>query len=84
MEGFAFLNAGAAGVAEADDAGTELVGSTFETQTGSGGGFEEKSGYHFVAKNALLGILFKVFGNVQHLDIFFFGEVGDGDEVSSF
>ena len=41
VEGFAFLYACSAGVAEAYNAGTELVGRTFKAEACAGGGFEE-------------------------------------------
>ena len=84
VERFTFLNTGATGVAEADDAGSELVGCALKAQAGTGRGFKEKGCDNFVAENTLLGVFFKTFGYVQHLDIFFFREVGDGDEVASF
>ena len=72
VERFAFLHAGATGVAEADDAGTKLVGCALKAQSGAGGGLEEKCCDDFVAKNTLLGVLLKTFGNVQHFDILLF------------
>ena len=84
VERFTFLYAGAAGVAEPDDACTKLVGCTLEAEPCARGGLEEEGGNYFVAENALLGVLFESFGNIQHLDVFFFAEVGDGNEVASF
>ena len=84
MERFAFLDTGAAGVAESYDAGSKLVGSTLEAKTGACGGLEEECCDDLVAENTLLRILLKSLGYVQYLDVFFFREVGDGDEVASF
>ena len=84
VERFAFLYTCSAWVAESNDTCTELVGGAFKTQSCTGGRLEEEGGDDFVAKNALLGVLLKSFGNIQHLDVFFFSKVGDGNKIASF
>ena len=41
VERLTFLYAGSTGVAEADDAGSKLVGGTLKAEACAGGGFEE-------------------------------------------
>ena len=84
VQRLSFLHTGATRVGEADDAGAKLVGCAFETQACTRGRLEEERCDHLVAEDFLFWILLKSFGNIQHLDILFFAEVGDGDEAASF
>lgn len=84
FESFALSYAAVGSIGKSDDAGSEPIGRAFETQAGTGGGLKEQGGYHLVLENALLRILFKTFGHVQNMQLFFFGEVGNRDEVFVF
>ena len=84
VQRLALLHAGATRVAETDNTSPQLVGGTLKTETCACGGFKKKRSHHLVGKDTLFRILLEAFGNVQHLKVFFFVEVGDGDKVATF
>ena len=84
VERFAFLDAGAAGVGEADDASTELVGGALEAQARTRGGFKEKSSHHLVGQDWLLRFFLKFLSDVEYLDVLLFAEVCNGNQIPSF